>query len=380
MLGIFIGIAALVALVSLSQGLEVAILEQFDEIGADKIFIQPKGAFAGLESDVVSFTEEDKKGLARVVGISEVAGLTYKSGLISLDDENIPVGISGIPDDDTKELYIELNTLDLEQGRLFRKADPSKVVIGNDFARNELLDRRVKLGDKVEINGKEFEVVGIWERTGDPVLDKTAFMSDAAMKDLLDLTDDENGWLIARINPGTDISLVKERIERSLRRTRDLEIGKEDFEVSSPEDILAQLGTILGIVQTVLVGIAAISLLVGGIGITNTMFTSVLERTKEVGLMKAVGATNGDVLYLFLVEAGLLGAAGGIVGVLLGMGISKIVELVGTIVLGTPLLKAVFPFYLIIGGILFSFVVGVISGIFPAYRAAKMQPVEALRS
>jgi len=136
---------------------------------------------------------------------------------------------------------------------------------------------------------------------------------------------------------------------------------------------------VLDIVQAVLVGIAAISLLVGGIGIMNTMYTSVVERTKEIGIMKAIGARNEDILYIFLFEAGLLGLVGGLIGVIIGFGLSKGAEYIATISLGTNLLQASVDIWLVLGALLFSFVVGIASGVLPAYQASKLKPVDALR-
>jgi putative ABC transport system permease protein len=129
----------------------------------------------------------------------------------------------------------------------------------------------------------------------------------------------------------------------------------------------------------VLVGIAAISLIVGGIGIMNTMYTAVIERTKEIGTMKAVGARNSDVLLVFLFESGLLGLVGGAIGIAIGYGLGKSAEYAATMALGTDLLQASFPWYLILGALAFSFVIGTMSGILPALQAAKLKPADALR-
>ena len=128
-----------------------------------------------------------------------------------------------------------------------------------------------------------------------------------------------------------------------------------------------------------MVGIAAISLLVGGIGIMNTMYTSVLERTREIGTMKAVGAKNSDILFLFLFESGLLGLVGGAIGVGIGLGLGKTAEYIATVQLGTNLLQASTDSWLIFGALLFSFIIGALSGVLPAMQASKLKPVDALR-
>ncbi len=132
-------------------------------------------------------------------------------------------------------------------------------------------------------------------------------------------------------------------------------------------------------VQVLLVGIAAISLLVGAIGILNTMYTAVLERRREIGIMKAIGARNSDVLYIFLVESGLLGLTGGIIGLLLGVGIAKLIQLIAYLALGESLIQATIPIWLIIGSLTFAFLIGALSGTLPARQASLLHPVDALR-
>ena len=136
---------------------------------------------------------------------------------------------------------------------------------------------------------------------------------------------------------------------------------------------------IFAVVQGVLVGIAGISLLVGGVGIMNTMYTSVLERTKEIGTMKAIGAKNSHILFLFLVESGLLGLAGGLIGVIIGLGMAKGTEYAATAYIGSPLLQASMDPLIIFGALSFSFIVGTLSGVLPALQASKLKPVDALR-
>ena len=139
------------------------------------------------------------------------------------------------------------------------------------------------------------------------------------------------------------------------------------------------LGTVLNIITAFLLGVAGISLLVGSIGIANTMYTSVLERTKEIGVMKAIGAKNSDVLYIFVIESGILGLVGGAIGIFFGIGVGKIIEYIAVNQLGINLLKVVFPWYLIVGCLLFAFVIGSLSGLLPARQGSKLKPADTLR-
>ena len=153
----------------------------------------------------------------------------------------------------------------------------------------------------------------------------------------------------------------------------------QDFDILTPEELLGSVQDILNIITAFLAGVAAISLIVGGIGIANTMYTSVLERTSEIGVMKAIGAQNKDILMIFLIESGLLGFVGALIGVVLGYGVSKGIEYIAINQLNTNLLQAAAPFYLILGCLAFGFIIGSVSGLTPARKAAKTNVVDALR-
>jgi len=155
-------------------------------------------------------------------------------------------------------------------------------------------------------------------------------------------------------------------------------MDEKEFSVYTPKQLLDQLSSILGAIKIILSGIAAISLVVGGIGIMNSMFTSVLERTRQIGIMKAIGATKKDILSLFLIESGLIGLGGGLIGVILGITTAKIVEVVA-FNLGFSLLVIKLDFLLIGLVLFFAFFIGMISGAIPAYQAASLKPVDALR-
>ena len=180
--------------------------------------------------------------------------------------------------------------------------------------------------------------------------------------------------MVVKVKPGFTQDQVVADLEQKLERR----LGEGNFDIFTPDQILRQLNTILGIVQAVLGGIAAIALLVGGIGIMNSMFTAVLERTREIGVMKAVGARNSDVLHIFLVESGLIGSMGGLVGIIVGFAIAKAVEY-GARLAGFSLLSVRLDITLVIVALLFSFLIGMLSGALPAYRAARLKPVDALR-
>ena len=160
---------------------------------------------------------------------------------------------------------------------------------------------------------------------------------------------------------------------------RDVDEKTIDFSILTPEELLRSFGTILNIITAFLLGVAGISLLVGAIGIANTMYTSVLERTKEIGVMKAIGAKNSDILYIFMIESGILGVIGGAMGILVGIGVGKIIDYIAVNQLQTNLLKVATPWYLIVGCLLFAFIIGSLSGLMPAKQASKLKPADTLR-
>jgi putative ABC transport system permease protein len=380
MIGIFIGIAAVVALISLSQGLQSAISEQFVKLGSDKIIVQGVGSGFGPPGTGVEvpLTEDDEKVLDGIRGVDIVVGRLIKTVRVEFEDEIKYAYVASIPSEKEKiDLAVEANDYEIEQGRLLNKGDKYKVMVGYDFA-DDFFEESLMLRDKLKIEDQDFSVVGIMKKSGNPQQDGTLVAPESALREILSLGN-EFDIIPIKVSSGEDISVVTERVKKELRKHRNVEEGKEDFSVETPEDILSTLNTILMIVQGVLVGIAAISLLVGGIGIMNTMYTAVIERTKEIGIMKATGARNGQVLLLFMIESGFLGFFGGLIGVSLGLIISKSVEFVAFQIYGSFLIRADFNLFLVLGALTFAFLIGAASGVFPARQAAKLKPVDALR-
>ncbi|MBI2133479.1 ABC transporter permease [Candidatus Woesearchaeota archaeon] len=381
MVGIFIGVAAVVSLISLGQGLQAAINEEFTTFGIDKVLIQAKASGFGPPGTLSAgkVTEDDIELIKKVSGVERVAGRVIKPATIIFRDEQQARSIVSIPSKpDEAELILSSRTYEILQGRMLKPSDKDKVVVGYDYAYSKLFGKPVSVGSKLEINQKKFEVVGIMSRIGDPFSDKAVLMNQDVLKELFD-ADNDISVIVAQVKEGEDLTLVAEDIRRAMRKDRGQKEGREDFEIQTPQQYLESFTTIINVVQAVVIGIAAISILVGGIGIMNTMYTSVRERTKEIGIMKATGARNSQVLLLFLSESGLLGLAGGTIGVILGILIGKSVERIAMQALGSELLKAYFPWYLIVGALAFSFTLGAASGIFPALQASRLKPVDALR-
>jgi len=379
MIGIFIGIAAVVALISLGQGLQTAIEKQFEDFGSDRIIIQEKGLQGppgSGTSQSTKLTSEDIEIIKGVRGVESAAGMLLKTARIEHNDEIKFNFIVGIPlASDEKEA---LDFFNVESGRDLKEDDDKKAVVGISYAEGKVFDKKLDLGNRIIIEGESFEIVGIMERIGNPYDDASVVIPKETMGEIYNIEDEES-QIYVKVKDVNEIDRVKEDIERELRKERGEEEGRETFEVTTAEQFLEAFMNIFGVVQAVLVGIAAISLLVGGIGIANTMYTSVLERTKEIGTMKAVGAKNSDILILFLIESGMLGLIGGVIGIIIGIGLSKTAEYIAMTQLGTNLLQASVDPILIGGALAFSFLIGAISGVFPAMQASKLKPVDALR-
>jgi putative ABC transport system permease protein len=284
-----------------------------------------------------------------------------------------------LPDGDARKFAYD--TLDVEPfvGRLLKDGDTNKVVLGYNFYVDKVgLDKVIKPGKNILIQNKSFEVVGIMDKKGSLIFDNIVLMNEEPLEDLMGYGDKVD-IIVARVQNPAIMDKTKEDIEKALRRSRNVKVGEENFEVSTPEAALGTVNSILGGIQAFIVIIALISVFVGAIGIVNTMTTSVMERRKEIGIMKSIGATNGNVFMQFFIEAGLLGLIGGISGAIFGTAISVAGAIgIANFIGSEPIWEIN---YLFIAFVLFcSFLIGAASGIAPAMNAAKQNPVEALRS
>jgi putative ABC transport system permease protein len=383
MLGIFIGIAAVVSLISLSKGMQDAITNQFEKLGSDVITVQAAGnsETGGSVGSSAKLTDDDIHALERVSGVSSVSGRLLKTGKVQFNRQTVYTIIAGLNlDSQSLKLLDGTGFTDVLDGRMLRSTDTGKIVIGNDYtSQDNTFKKSIQVGNTLVINDVSFQVVGILKKSGTFFVDNTILMSKDKLRDISGITDKEESAIAVRLQKGADMNTVVDNIERQLRRTRNVEKGKEDFSVTTPQQLLNTFLTIFNIITGVVVGVAGISLIVGGVGIMNTMYTSVLERRREIGIIKAIGARNSHVFLLFLIESGFLGLAGGVIGCVLGLSLSKSVEVIATKVLGTTIIEASLSPWLIFGALSFSFIVGSIAGTFPAMQASRMNPVDALK-
>ncbi len=377
MIGIFIGIAAVVSLISLGEGMKNAINEQFEIFGGNVVYITP-GMALGISPGASKLTEHDFNLIKRVHGVDIASGVLSRGAKVKFRDDVGYTFVIGIMTDDSQDLFIKQGGMNVEKGqKRFKPDDKYKVAIGYLIEKGDFFDKPVSVGNKLEINDREFDVTATMSKIGNPQDDTQMYIPIDIARELFGVKDEYTA-ILAKTKGGFDTTDVAEDIKEKLRRDRNLKKGEEDFQVMTTEQLRESVGFILDAVQIVLVGIAAISLLVGGVGIMNTMYTSVIERTNEIGIMKAIGARNSDVMIIFLFESGTLGLVGGVIGCIFGIGLSKTVEYIA-ISQGYEILKASVSIELILGSLLFSFILGCISGVLPARQASNLKPVDALR-
>lgn len=379
MLGIFISIATIFTLISLSLGLQEAVKEQFEMLGTDKFFIMPKAMMSGgTASGNYMLTEKDVSFIEKKGGIERITYYTMGNVKVEFKEEIKYLVAIGTPPKDIK-IFSEAGSWKVKEGKFPEDKDKTGVFLGADFNKEKIIfEKAISVGNKIKINGEDFKVVGIAEQIGNPSDDSSIVLPIETFRKIMNISERVDVILI-QVREGENVTEVSKEIEKNLRKYRGLTEKTQDFTVSTPEELLESFQIILKIITAFLVSIAGISLVVGAVGIANTMYTSVVERTREIGVMKAIGAKNLDISQIFLIESGLLGLVGGIIGVILGYLISKVVEIIAITQLNTNLLQVAAPWYLVAGCLFFGFTIGALSGVFPAIQASKTNIVDALR-
>ena len=372
-IGIIVAVTAIVSLISVGQGMKNAINQQFQDMGTDKITVIPKFMLGKS-----SLTQTDVDSIKKVNGVYRAAGLLYKLAPAYYNDERKFVYLTGIPTDSQSErLFETMKNFKLTSGRDLKENDKYRAVIGA-YVAHGLFKKDVKVGANLLINGQKFKVVGVLKTLGDQQDDSAVYIPLSRARDLLNKPK-EIDMIMVQVEPGFSPKDVAVGIEKKLYKLHDVDNKTADFSAMTNDDLMKRVNDMLFIIQVVFLGIAAISLLVGGVGIMTTMYTSVVERTKEIGIMKSIGARNSDILWIFLIEAGIMGLFGGTIGLGFGIGIAKSIEFVAETQFSMVMLKAAITMPIVVGSLLFSFLVGLISGVYPALRAARLRPVEALR-
>ncbi len=374
-LSIFIGITTIFIFISFGLGLYTYIGDLTEGSSADKVIIQPKGGTLAMFENHVEFTNDDLKAIERVPGVYEVSGSYFKTVEIKMQDKILYTLLMSY--DPEKPIVLESSNVKLEKGRELSD-NKREIVLGYNYMIDDrIFPKAIRLNQNIEMNGEDIKVVGFFNEVGSKQDDAQVYVSNDYMDKLFP---DENlsyGWIVAKVDI-KNIDGVVEKIEKSLRRERNLDEGKEDFHVQSFNDLIEGFSSALNIVIGFIILIALISVLVSAVNTANTMITSVLERIKEIGVIKSIGARNSDILGIFLFESGFIGFVAGVVGVLIGWALSALGGAILTN-MGYGFLQPDFPIILFVSLIIFATLTGAVSGVYPAIKASKINPVEALR-
>jgi len=383
MLGIIIGVGAVIAMLAIGTGTEQAIVGEIEGIGTNLLIV------ATNYDDVtnpVPISIQDAEAISDPIyapSVAAAAPVVQGRTEVTYAGEGTSATLVGVTED-----YYLVQTVELTEGEFFNSTQisglASAVILGSNIA-EDLFDRTDGLiGETVRVSGQPFRVVGILKKEGG-----ADFGNSPDDQILVPLTTAQSRLLPRNVKGEVDIIYVsavsseavisaEDEITTILRDRHKIKLEENDFYIVNQELLLDFASTVTGVFTIFLGGVAGISLLVGGIGIMNIMLVSVTERTKEIGLRKAVGAKKKDILIQFLIESSLLSAIGGIVGIILGwllsLGIGRIAAA------NDFLLNPSITINAVLLATLFSAAVGLFFGIYPANRAARLEPIEALRT
>jgi ABC-type antimicrobial peptide transport system permease subunit len=387
LLGIIIGIGAVITITALAEGLKAQVAKQIQEMGTNLVFVVPqpsandRRSHAGYTRPPL-FTQRELRAIEAGLRIPvTVTAMVQDESSVAHGRESVSVPVQGVDDN-----YARLFNFDIAKGRMLTPGEISggrRVAVLGWGTTKDLFGDDDPVGQYVDIGGNRFEVIGVAEEQGaglgdDP--DKTALVPLKVAQQRLFGLGDKVLFLAMQIDDLNDLDVVKEDVRRALNRVRRIDDrDDENYEVLSQTDALEQFGQFVNVLTMVLGGVAAVSLLVGGIGIMNIMLVSVTERTREIGLRKAVGARQVDILFQFLIEAIVLCLLGGIIGMGLGYGgatgLSALIRKALPEASWSPAISVLS----VVVAIAFSTAVGLIFGVYPAANAARKDPIAALR-
>lgn len=370
-LGVIIGVGAIIMLVSITAGLQKYVSVQFEKLGANTIFIVPGkvefGAQGGPPRSInkISFAIAQKLEGAKGGVIADVIPNIEISVTASYHRNSKITTLLG-----TTTGYLTSFDFVAQKGRIFTQRDNEsgrKVAVIGETISHDLFGSSNPIGKTLLVTKQPVKIIGILAKQGNVGgidVDNIVIVPIATARRLTGA--DQVNSIVVKSPSSQTLDLTKKAVEKILLRS----LSEDDFTLLTQQQLLSSILGILGFITIALGGIAAISLLVGGVGISNIMLVSVTERTKEIGLRKALGATPSDILYQFLTEAIILSFAGGLIGVGVGY--------LGSLIINQFIQTSV-PLWAVLLGLGFSTAVGVVFGVLPAIRASRLEPIEALR-
>ena len=379
-LGIVIGVSAVVFLVSFGRGHQANVTAIFEEMGANAIYIVGAGGIGSTGS----LTLEDAEAIAnpnRAPSVASVAPLLSTMGKVTYGNENVVVEITGVtPEIADITSYPVAKGEFITERHLKRRADVA--VLGHTTA-SDLFNSANPVGETIRASGRKFEVIGVVEEKGGMMgpADEYVLIPLTTMQSRITGETSTRGRPVQIIGvqavSTAQIDTAQEEVISILRQRHHIREGEDDdFSVIDMQEIMDQMQQVLGIFQVFIGSVGGISLIVGGIGIMNIMLVSVTERTREIGIRKAIGAKRRDILRQFLIEAAMLSLSGGIIGLILAF-IGTV--LVTGINLGGYPVQAPLSFDIVVVALSVATIIGLASGLYPAYRAASLDPIESLR-
>jgi len=377
LLGIAIGIMAIISLMALGEGMQQAVTGELSSL-SDVIIVSTGGNFYasfGGGSNGEYFSQRDISYVQRLQGVKDVSTQLSGTALAEYNGKTTIVSLTGM---DIPVMRLQYASQNLETGDFLNEGDQNKIMIGYSIAHNTF-DADVSVGGRIKINGEKFFVSGIFGKQGMGGVssDSIVLMSS---RDFQKLTGQSNISIIyLRVYNVNDAESIAASIQDAINNNH----GQKDFATATTmTSILQTVQSVIGILQLVLVAIASIALVVASIGIMNTMLTSVMERTREIGIMKAIGATNIDIMSIFIIEGTLVSSIGGIIGIILGVFGSQGLTLILNNFMrmgGSSNLTPVITVTSVILAVAVSLIVGIFSSLYPAWKAARMSPIEAVR-
>jgi len=377
MLGIIIGVASVIALVAVGNGATSGITRQLESLGTNLLTVNPgsttSGLVRGAAGSATSLTVADASAIAALAGVGAVAPQAQTQAVVVAGLDNTTTTIVGTTGD-----YAKVRNFDVWQGTFLSPVDVAQglrvAVIGSTTA-DDLNLGATAVGSQIEINGLPFTVIGILQAKGSVGFanqDDQVLVPLGSIQKYFTGSDSVRSISVS-VTSADEMTAVTNSITTELRTRHNLTpTDTADFSITNQAQLLDTVSSVTGILTALLAGIASISLVVGGIGIMNIMLVSVRERTREIGIRKAIGARRSDILLQFLIEAVTLSILGGFVGIVCGIVVSAGIDAVA----GWPLVIAPVTLALAVG---FSAAVGIIFGVWPARQAAVLDPIAALR-